>query len=134
MQAGPPPKRPLAPQPPPPPVARAAQNPPGTGKKGKRKAAAAARDAAKPAAHLAVPPPPPPSAPGGKGNGKGKAMIQDGRHREHAGKQFCFAWCHAVNGCQEPCPNQRLHMCEFCCTAHRTCQCPSHPTWTPVGR
>ena len=87
-----------------------------------------------PAAIAALPPPPPPAA-AGKGKGKGTAThFPDGRLRSSGGKQFCFAYGHSVNGCAAACPNGRLHQCEFCLGAHRTCQCPQNPSWTPVGR
>ena len=86
------------------------------------------------ASQLALPPPPPPAA-AGKGKGKGTAThFPDGRLRSSGGKQFCFAYDHSVNGCAATCPNGRLHQCEFCLGAHRTCQGPQNLTWTPVGR
>ena len=102
-------------------------------KRMKAQAAKALSGAAAPAP--AFPPPPPAPAAAAKGKGKGTPThFGDGRLRSVGGKQFCFAYNHSVNGCAATCPNGRLHTCEFCQGAHRTCQCPQHPTWTPVGR
>ena len=78
-------------------------------------------------------PPPPPQGgkggKGGKGNNKGKDANKkvNGKYAMDAnGRQLCWAWNRAPDGCQAVCPQGRIHLCEICRGAdppegHRTC-------------
>ena len=54
-----------------------------------------------------------------KVNGK---FIYDANHR-----QICWKWNQSKNGCQDPCPGGRVHVCEICrgsqgTPGHRSCE------------
>lgn len=65
-----------------------------------------------------------------KGKGKGKGENQFGH-------QCCFNWNRKPDGCSEPCPNGRVHACEFCGSPdHRGTMCDrrSDVVDGPVGK
>ena len=88
------------------------------------------------------PPPPPPRAwDGGSaaaGSGKRKRGNRDrgaggGPSSSSApprdrvpggGKEICFAWNKARDGCQDVCPSGRAHVCRVCLQPHRAVDCP----------
>eukprot|EP00746_Dinoflagellata_sp_MGD_P014681 gnl/MRDRNA2_/MRDRNA2_132313_c0_seq1.p1 gnl/MRDRNA2_/MRDRNA2_132313_c0~~gnl/MRDRNA2_/MRDRNA2_132313_c0_seq1.p1 ORF type:complete len:345 (+),score=41.03 gnl/MRDRNA2_/MRDRNA2_132313_c0_seq1:59-1093(+) len=59
----------------------------------------------------------------GKSSGKGKSKsIHD--EEKPVKHQRCFDWSRKVDGCSEPCPNGRAHVCEFCGSPeHRGVDC-----------
>ena len=98
--------------------------------KAERRAAALAGKAKAPAPAGGGHPAP---AKGGKDKGKGKTRDLDRRtpagnyFYDKAGKQLCWTWNATKNGCTEPCPNGRAHVCEVCRgekgpAGHRTCE------------
>ena len=70
-----------------------------------------------------------------KGAGKGGPDQQrkDGRYfRARNGKEICFKFSRIDDGCDEVCPDDRMHICEWCRQPHRTIRCPKHPGWKPT--
>ena len=61
---------------------------------------------------------------GGKGKGKGDAVSSAGKYyRDENRVQLCWAWNKSRDGCAEPCPHNRSHLCEWCREPHRTIHC-----------
>ena len=61
---------------------------------------------------------------GGGGGGKGDAVSSAGKHyRDENRVQLCWAWNKSRDGCAEPCPHNRSHLCEWCREPHRTIHC-----------
>jgi hypothetical protein len=57
----------------------------------------------------------------------------DGRFvRNSDGVEICFKYAHQSGGCQEPCPQKRAHICEWCREQHRSVDCGRKPSgWKP---
>ena len=78
--------------------------------------------------------------PKGKGKGKGSDKDQSTRRKDgryvigRCGSQICYEWSRGKDGCQEPCPHNRVHCCEFDRQPHRTIHCKNHPNWTPPAK
>jgi len=68
----------------------------------------------------------------------GKQPKTDGRSLDRHATQKCFAWNREIDGCEEPCPNSRIHACEVCGDkGHRSCQtsvCPEGGRQNRGGR
>ena len=62
----------------------------------------------------------------GKGLGKTEPKRSDGRFfKARNGVEICFKWARAEGGCAEPCPDRRMHVCEWCRQPHRSVKCPT---------
>ena len=69
----------------------------------------------------------------GVGGAAGKGKTKGGRglpkeknaegnfYRDAVGVNICWAWNRAANGCSDPCPSKRAHVCERCRGSHRGC-------------
>ena len=69
----------------------------------------------------------------GAGGAAGKGKTKGGRglpkeknaegnfYRDAVGVNICWAWNRAANGCSDPCPSKRAHVCERCRGSHRGC-------------
>jgi len=65
--------------------------------------------------------------------------VKDGRFTKHQGVELCFNWNRNANGCTEPCPSKRQHVCEWCKGPHRaiddSCPAPKRPEgWRPGSK
>ena len=59
-----------------------------------------------------------------KGGGKnGTIQYSNGKFAKFNGLQVCYSWNRQLNGCTEPCPDGRAHVCELCTGVHRGVQC-----------
>ena len=71
---------------------------------------------------------------GGKQSSKGQARLPDGRWRsDDKGREICWLWNRAEDGCSDICPNTRSHVCEWCRSfKHKSVRCPQKPPgWVP---
>ena len=65
------------------------------------------------------------------GNVNVNARRGDGRFMfGESGVEICYTYSRD-QGCDGACPNNRLHICEWCRGEHRSTECRAHPNWKP---